>query len=732
MLIERDLLKIDTRQGTNNQHSYSNGNCLPYTAVPFGMNHFVMQTADQRGSWYFNPHDRVFQGFRLTHQPSPWMGDFSHMVFNPISGELPNQTTFFAQSSYRPEEAVFAPHYNKVRQERYQITSELVPTLYGAKIKSSYRYTDNKGMIVTSPGRYKLTIDLEKNELSGYIINFSGAEDPDFKMYLSVTFNRKLSSTKSGFFIEDKLSVVTENEGDDLQLMLRFEEGETVETTLATSFISVEQARLNRERMMMSDFEETKANAAAKWLDYLNRIEVEDKDETKVHTFYNILYRSFLFPQTFYELDKSGNEIHYDTLSQTIKPGKLFSNNGFWDTYKTVYPLYSLIAQDEYEDMLEGFLNSYHNNGFLPKWLSPDERGLMPGTLVDAVIADAAVKGIGEKNMPEFLEAMIKAAQVQSDNPNYGRRGTNQYNELGYVSSEFGESVNHTQDYAYSDFCIAQVAKTLGKEGLVEEYLERSHNYRNIFDKEVGFMRAKNPDGTFVEEFHPFNWGKHYTEGSAWQNSFAVFHDFADLIELHGGKEVFTEKLIELCNTYPEFNVTGYGFEIHEMSEMAAVNFGQVAMSNQPSFHIPYLFNYVNQPMYTQLLVKNIKDNLFNAGFDGFPGDEDNGSMATWYVFSCLGFYPVCPGSGEYTIGNPSFDKVTLHLSNGKALEIQTTHHYDTHHFVGKVEQGGKVVNPLAITHDALMTGEKVSFDMTLVPPLPKSTYTNLPFSVTK
>lgn len=729
MLTEKDLLAIDTRQGTNNQHSYSNGNCLPYTAVPFGMNDFVVQTTDQKGSWYFNPHDRVFQGFRLTHQPSPWMGDFSSLLMTPISGEVKNPELFTIQSSYRPEEAIYAPHYSKIKQERYQITSELVPTTYGASVKSQYRYGDKAGFVLTSKGPYSITIDRENNRISGFVINYSGCEDSDFKMYIDLTFSHEIEMEVSGVYQEGQLVSGREFSGEDLKLLLRFNQCAVLETKLATSFISAAQAKLNRRAIAKASFSQLKEQAAERWLNYLNRIEVEDGNQEVVKTFYGAFYRSFLFPQKFYEIDENGQEIHYDTLSKTVKPGKLYTNNGFWDTYKTLYPLYSLIAAEEYQEMLEGFLNSYRNAGYLPKWLSPDERGLMPGTLVDAVIADAAVKGIGKSLMPEFLEAMIKGATVQSENGHYGRRGTNQYNQIGYVSSEYGESVNHTQDYAYSDFCIAQVATTEGQTELAKEYFERSHNYRHIFDPSVGFMRAKDPEGQFVEDFHPFNWGRDYTEGSAWQNSFATYHDFSDLIQLHGGQAAFLEKLIELCNTYPEFKDLGYGFEIHEMSEMAAVDFGQIAMSNQPSFHLPYLFNYVNQPSYTQSLLKNIKDNLFNTGWDGFPGDEDNGSMAAWYIFSSLGFYPVCPGSGEYTIGIPSFERVTLHLSNGKELEVLAENKANTHHFVRQVRQGERVVNPLAIQHHALMSGETLHFDMCLVPPTPKAE-TRLPYSL--
>jgi len=713
---------VDTRQGTANQHSYSNGNALPYTGVPFGMNHFVVQTTNQNGSWFFHPKDRVFQGFRLTHQPSPWMGDFQHFLLTPVSGErnMQHRNVYNYQSSYRPESAVFSPHYLKVKQERYGIVSELSPSTYGAQIQCQFPEHEASGIFFRAPGPSHLKVTVDKKVVSGYISNFTGCEDSEFKMYVALAFSEAITNEESEF------------QGKDQTILWKFGNIPHLSIRLATSFISEEQAFLNLEREVDKTFEETKAAAASNWEHYLGKIQVSHTDLEYVKTFYGCLYRMFLFPMKFYELDALGDAIHYDTTSKTVKKGVLYTNNGFWDTFRTVYPLYSIIIPKEYEEMMAGFLNSYRETGYLPKWLSPDERGMMPGTLIDGLIADAAVKGIGSDLMPELLEAMLAAATKKSASSNYGRQGTEDYLKYGYVPLDYHESVNHTQDYAYSDFCISKVAGVLGNTDIEQEYEQQSLNYKNIFDHETGFMRAKDKEGNFRPGFRDTSWGLDYAEGSAWQNGFAVYHDFQGLINEYGSKEEFFHKMTELCNTPPKFDVKGYGFEIHEMSEMAAVDFGQVAISNQPSFHLPYLFNYAGQPASSQVVLKQLMTNLFHSGFEGYPGDEDNGSMSGWYVFSSMGFYPVTPGSGQYVLGIPLFDEVTLHLPDGKTLEVRTHQNAPHANFVKGVELNREAYTKLYLDHGELMKGGSLAFTLGLAPVLRTYAQDELPFSVSK
>lgn len=711
--------QIDTRHGTDNQASFSNGNCLPYTGVPFGMNFFAPQTNGDNGSWWFHPNDHVFQGFRLTHQPSPWMGDFSYLVMLPFNGALKEETVFHAQSSFQPNESVFNPHYLEITTKRYQATSRLIPSMYGGILKTTYTQK-NARFLLSLPGNYQLTVE-DNQTVSGSISNFAGCEDQEFRFYFTLQFKKPFT-----------FDGTSKKNGENECFILDFGDIEEQEIRFGTSFISYEQATLNLRREQQLSADEYLLQAQEQWEHYLNKIDIQDKNQQRRSTFYHNLYRTFLFPQTFYEYNEHNEVIHYDTLAKEVKSGYLYTNNGFWDTYKTVYPLYSLIAQDKYEEMLEGFLNSYRESGYLPKWLSPDERGLMPGTLIDAVIADAAVKDIRPDLMPDFLEAMVKGATIQSEKANYGRQGTNDYLTYGYVPANYHESVNHTLDYCYSDFCISQVAKTLGNETLAEDYRKQAKNYQHIFDPKTGFMRAKEKNGLFKEPFNDHRWGEDYAEGSAWQSSFAVYHDFQGLIQASGGSDVFQKKLIDLCNQAPTFTVDGYGYEIHEMSEMAAIEFGQVAISNQPSFHLPYLFNYIGKPEYAQPLLKQLMTQEFNDTPQGYPGDEDNGSMSGWYIFSALGFYPVCPGSGEFVLGMPLFDKVILHLSNGKDLTIITTPNHAQQQFVDHLYVNGKEYEALFLTYEILMQGGTLDFNLGIVPRPKNYSKKQLPFSLEK
>jgi predicted alpha-1,2-mannosidase len=712
---------IDTRQGTANAHSYSNGNTLPYTGHPFGMNYFVPQTTNERGSWFFHPQDRIFQGFRLTHQPSPWMGDFQHFLLTPVAGELnmKHPSTFHTGSSYRPEEAIFKPHYLKIKQLRYNITSELTPSIYGAKLRMTYPGTVANGLFFRAQGGlHNLTFNDNRTQLSGYISNFSGCVDPDFKMYFVLHFSQ--SVTGDGFDLSSENQI----------LLLKFANIDKLEVSLATSFISAKQANLNLSRELALTFDKLKAKTARTWESYLNKIEINHSNSEQVKTFYNCFYRMFLFPQKFYELNADNEPIHYDTKSKAVKKGYLYTNNGFWDTFRTVYPLYSIIMPNEYAEMMQGFLNSFRHTGFLPKWLSPDERGLMPGTLIDGLIADAAVKGIAPELMPEMLEAMIKAATIQSEDANYGRQGTKDYLKYGYVPLDYHESCNHTQDYAYSDFCISQVAKVVGNSEVADFYAKQSLNYRNIFDKDTGFMRAKDKNGGFRPDFSEFSWGLDYAEGGAWQNSFAVYHDFQGLINEYGSKEAFFQKITDLYNTPPTFDVKGYGFEIHEMSEVAAIDFGQSGISNQPSFHIPYLFNYVGQPASSQVVLKQLMTNLFDHGFTGFPGDEDNGSMSGWYVFSSMGFYPVTPGTGEYVLGIPLYDEVKINLPDGKQFVVNAHQNAPHANFVKDVKLNGASHTHLFVKHNDIVAGGQLDFTIGLAPTYREYQQEQLPFSV--
>ena len=688
------LETIDTRFGTASKHAFSRGNTLPYTGVPFGMNYFVPQTSDQEGSWFFDPHLPIFQGVRLTHQPSPWIGDYSWLLLTPVTGEISGDTLFHRQSSYNLERAIFNPHYLRTFSERYQIETQLTPTCYGASIQ--LRQTQGKALSLYLHAADELTVEqVDKKTLALRQEGETETNKNPLVMFTALSFSKDIESINQ--------------EGQDWRIDLA---GAEAQVQLATSFISKEQALFNLPKQ---NFEETKTNAKESWEDLLGRFDVVETGSVDRTFFDHCLYRLFLFPQTFYEVNEQGENIHMGLASGTIKPGLLYTNNGFWDTFRTSFPLFALIIPEYYHQFLEGFLNSYRDTGYLPKWLAPDERGMMPGTLIDGLIADSACKGMAPELEEEFLKAMIETATKADPKAVNGRHGLAQYQELGYLSTDYHESVSHTLDYAYSDFCISTCAAKLGQEELAQTYSQYSKNYQNLFDPETGYMRARDVDGNFRPDFSPYSWGRDYAECSAVQASLGVLHDISGLSQLMGGKEAFSNYLLKTCQSLPLFETTGYGYEIHEMSEMATAPFGQLAISNQPSFHIPYLFRYSNYPQYTSLLIKTLRQKAFRSGWDAYPGDEDNGSLSAWYVWSALGLYPTCPGKANYDLGIPLFDHLRVYLAEKEQwLDIHAHQNHEHFHFVQDCHLDGQEVQ--SIDHQDLLNAQSIDFTLSWLP----------------
>lgn len=688
------LETIDTRFGTASKHAFSRGNTLPYTGVPFGMNYFVPQTSDQEGSWFFDPHLPIFQGIRLTHQPSPWIGDYSWLLLTPITGEISGDTLFHRQSSYNLERAIFNPHFLKIFSERYQIETQLSPTCYGASIQ--LRQIQGKALSLYLHAVDELTVEqVDQRTMTLRQEGETETNKSPLVMYAALAFSVEILS-------------ITQ-EGQDWRIDL---DESDAQVQLATSFISKEQALFN---LPEQDFEETKQDAKTSWENLLGRFDVVETGPVNRTFFDHCLYRLFLFPQTFYEVTEQGESIHMDLASGTIKPGLLFTNNGFWDTFRTSFPLFALIIPERYRQFLEGFLNSYRDTGYLPKWLAPDERGMMPGTLIDGLIADSACKDMAPELEEEFLKAMLETATKADPKAINGRHGLAQYQELGYLSTNFHESVSHTLDYAYSDFCISTCAAKLGHEELAQTYSQYAKNYQNLFDPETGYMRARDVDGNFRPDFSPYSWGRDYAECSAIQASLGVLHDISGLSQLMGGKEAFSNYLLKSCQSLPLFETTGYGYEIHEMSEMATAPFGQLAISNQPSFHIPYLFRYSNYPQYTSLLIKTLRQKAFRAGWDAYPGDEDNGSLSAWYVWSTLGLYPTCPGKASYDLGIPLFDHLRVYLAEkDQWLDIHAHQNHEHFHFVHDCHLDGKEVQ--SIGHQDLLNAQSLDFTLNWLP----------------
>ena len=624
---------VNIKMGTKSSMRYSYGNTLPLTQLPFAMASFCPQTErlSEERNWFYKPDAPYCEGVRLTHQPSPWIGDYGTFLMT-VQNDVVSNTPSGACSSFRHRDACLAPHYMKIHLLRPNAVLELTPTERGGAVRISC-LDSRQGYLSFLPvdGNYTYSLDGEKGILFGTSDAQARGTAKDFKMYFAVKFPRDCVDLDQSYGKEGCFHLAIK--------------AQRLVCKIGTSYISHQMAveALERECGEKS-FEALKASAERTWEEKLSRIEIEERDEEQKRIFYSCLYRCFLFPHKAHEIEKNGDIVHYCPYDGTVRSGVMYTDTGFWDTARTQFPLFTLIAREEYGEMLEGFVNTYRESGFLPRWPSLDEAGCMPSTLIDSVILDAVYNGIGSPPIwKEALCGMIHHANQRGTEVRFGRRGVEEYKKYGYVPCDlYKESVNLTLDAAYGDWCIAELIKRLGTKDSYLEYLGRSKNYKNIFDPKTGFMRGKTSMGEFEGSFDPTSWGGDYTEGSAYQSSHFVPHDIEGLCELYKGRENLISKLDEIFETPPAFRVFGYGGEIHEMSEMASADFGQCAISNQPSFHIPYLYAYLGKKERTEYWVERMCRELFDR--DSYPGDEDNGSMSAWYILSTLGMYPLCAG----------------------------------------------------------------------------------------
>jgi predicted alpha-1,2-mannosidase len=557
-------------------------------------------------------------------------------------------------------------------------------------------------------------------------------------MYFVVEFDRDidLANTVVGNTNGERFEMADQNSGEELVLNLAFAKdgAHKLNFTVSTSFISFEQAEQNAlSELKGKSIVQLKEQAEIAWEEKLSKIEIEALDADGMKTFYSCLYRMFLFPRVFYEFDANGNQIHYSPADGKVHDGPLYTDNGFFDTYMTVYPLFSLILAEEYAEMCQGFLNYYKESGWLPRWMSPAALDSMPGTFIDQVFADAVAKGIvtDKETVSLMLESILKHANVPGPAAQFGRDGIEDYLNLHYVSSDYRESANKTMNYSYGDFSIATIARYLGMMDVYHEYMKRSQYYRVLFDEQTKFIRAKDKEGNMRSDFSPFDWGWDYTEGSAWQNTFAVPHDIMGLADMMGGRQALIQKVDQVFDTPPYYRVHWYGTEIHEMTEMAAVNFGQCALSNQPSFNIPYLYSMMGCPDKTAFQVRRAVKELFHWQV-GFPGDDDNGSMAGWYVFSTLGFYPVCPTVPQYVLGSPAVKRCVIHTHEGTDFEIVAQNNSEETVYWRDLVLNDQSYEKVYLQHEDIMKGGKLAFTMSSVPVEKEYDLDALPYAVSK
>jgi len=656
---------VNIKQGTRSEMRFSNGNTLPLVQMPFGFAAFAPQTNSSRGSWYFHPDDRSFEGVRLTRQPSPWIGDHGAFVFMPQI-QSPVADAGRRWSSFDPTQTVLTPCYMRYALNRSFSVLELVPTVYGARVNITFRKDyDRYISVLPVAGFNSYRLDAEKGLLYCKTDGdtFGGPGAGRLTSYVVLSFcpediDGEGTLTENQFGVQSH-SNATEGVGAAIHIALK---AKSVSFTLSCSYISFEQALKNTEsENIPEELEALKVRNEDLWNEYLGRIDIEADEETK-RTFYSCMYRAFLYPHSACEVGKNGSAIHYSPGLDRVEEGPRYTDNGFWDTYRTNYPFYALIAPEECRLFIEGYINDYKEYGWFPCWTAGTAKKCMPSTAIDAVITDCASKGLlSHELLSVAFAGMEKHANQRSDNPVFGREGCSDYLALGYVPcDQYKESVNLTLDAAYFDGCLADVAEMLGLNEKRNAYAARSKRYRHLFDPETKHMRPKNSSGNFKPDFSPVRWGGDYTEAAAAQTTFAVQHDPDGLAELYGGKSALLDAVDALFDSPKDFLVGGYGQEIHEMSEMAAADLGQCAISNQPSFHIPFFYSYFGERERTSARVRDICNKAFSYGDDGFPGDEDNGSMAIWYIFACIGLFPFCPGKPYYTCHDPLAKRVFI------------------------------------------------------------------------
>ena len=715
---------VNPLMGTDSKFSLSNGNTYPAIATPWGMNFWTPQTAKMGDGWAYKYDDETIRGIKQTHQPSPWINDYASFSLMAVTGELKFQEDKRASwFSHKAEEA--SPHYYKTYLADYDVIAEVTPSERAAIFRFTFPENDSSYIILDAFEKGSMVkIIPEERKIIGYCRNNNGGVPENFHNYFVAVFDKdfKWKHTWSDNWKLNKNSTVSK--GDHVGAIIGFmtERGEQVNVKVASSFISLEQAELNLDKEIgEKTFKDVKSQAKASWEKEFQRLVVEDDNIDNIRTFYSCLYRLLLFPRKFYEINKEDEIVHYSPYNGKVLPGYMFTDNGFWDTFRAVFPFFNLMYPELNKQIMEGLANTYKESGWLPEWASPGHRQSMIGSNSAPIIADAYLKGnVYEKDKEVLLEAVLKNANINDGRPkqSVGREGIDYYNRLGYVPYDVGinENAARSLEYAYADFTIAEMAKKMNKPEISKRFYKQSKNYKNLFDPETKWMRGKNEDGTFQSPFNPLKWGDAFTEGNSVHYTWSVFHDIQGLIGLMGGDFEFTKKLDTIFTMPPKFDDSYYGFTIHEIREMQIVNMGNYAHGNQPVQHMIYLYNYAKQPWKAQHKVRDVMQKLYSANPDGYCGDEDNGQTSAWYVFSALGFYPVTPGVPQYVFGSPLFKKVTINLQNGNKFTIHAEDNNYKNHYIKSLKLNGINYNKTWIDYDNILKGGSLNFEMDIKP----------------
>ena len=708
---------VNPLMGTQSTFELSTGNTYPAIARPWGMNFWTPQTGKMGDGWQYVYTANKIRGFKQTHQPSPWINDYGQFAIMPIVGK-PEFDQDKRASWFSHKGEIAKAYYYKVYLAEHDIVTELTPTDRAAMFRFTFPENEHSYIVVDAldKGSYIKVIP-EENKIIGYSTKNSGGVPDNFKNYFVIEFDKPF--TYEATFADATLKEgAKEQSSNHVGAVIGFKtkKGEIVHAKVASSFISFDQAAINLKELGNDNFDTLVQKGKDVWNKELGKIEVEGGNLDQYRTFYSCMYRSLLFPRKFYEIDAAGQVVHYSPYNGEVLPGYMFTDTGFWDTFRCLFPFLNLMYPSMNKEMQEGLINTYKESGFFPEWASPGHRGCMVGNNSASILVDAYMKGVKVDDLETLYKGLIHGTEnVHPTVSSTGRLGHEYYNKLGYVPYDvkINENAARTLEYAYNDWCIWKIAKELGRpKKELELYARRALNYKNLYDKESKLMRGKNENGEFQSPFSPLKWGDAFTEGNSWHYSWSVFHDPQGLINLMGGKDSFVMMLDSLFAVPPLFDDSYYGGVIHEIREMTVMNMGNYAHGNQPIQHMIYLYNYAGQPWKAQYWLRQVMDRMYTPGPDGYCGDEDNGQTSAWYVFSALGFYPVAPGTTQYILGAPLFKKATLHFENGNNLVINAPNNSDKNIYIESMTFNGKNYTKNYLDHNDLFKGGVIDIVM--------------------
>ena len=701
----------DPLVGTDSKYELSHGNTYPATFIPYAMAAWSPQTGE--GGWPYQYAKDNLRGLRMTHRPSAWTLDWGSFSLLPVTGSLKVLPDERGSKFRHAAENARAYRYD-VTLDDYRTRVSIAPTEHGGVLRFAFPPSEPAFVVLDAgDGGSTVKIDPAARRVTGTNSKTAKGGAP-FALYFVIEFDKPFSASgtwdKAGMRDDAK-----DRAGQHVGAWLGLAPSQTVNVRVGTSLISLDQAiRAMKAESPTADVEAAAEAARRIWDRELSVIQLEGGTPAQRKTFYTALYHSLQFPRMLNETDAAGAMVHYGLYDGKVHPGPMFTDIGFWDVFRAQFPLLTVINPKKDAEIIRAMVNTYEEGGWIPTWPNPIETNVMIGTHADSAVADAYIKGIRGFDADKAFAAIRKDGVEPGSGVFDARKGIADYLKLGYVPADGGvkESVARTLEYAYDDWGIAQMARAIGRQADYVRFMKQSKSYRNLYDMSSGFMRGRNRDGSWLTPFDPLDWGGVYTEGNAWQWLWSVQQDIPGLMSLMGGREAFIQKLDGLFAATTDFKVGGYGQLIHEMTEAKLGDMGQYAHINEPVHHVIYLYDYAGQPWKAQKWVREVLDRNYKPGPAGWLGDEDNGQMSAWYIFSALGFYPVIPGQPVYALGSPLFNRASIRLEGGRTFTVEALREDASDRYVQSAALNGKPLDRPWISHKEIVSGGLLRFQL--------------------